>query len=71
MVEYGMSAAGAVVAATSGNAMIFGLDDRGRVVEGFLADLIAVEGDPTMDISALRRVRFVMKGGRVITRSAP
>jgi len=66
MVEYGMSTIDALRASTSGNAKILGLADHlGFVREGFLADIIAVEGDPTEDISALRRVRFVMKGGVV------
>ncbi|HEX7119303.1 MAG TPA: amidohydrolase family protein [Longimicrobiales bacterium] len=63
LVDYGLPPARALAAATSGNARIFGLDDRGRIAPGLLADLIAVEGDPTERITALRRVRFVMKGG--------
>lgn len=66
LVRYGMRPADAVVSATSGNARILHLDDRGSVRPGLLADLIAVAGDPTRDVSALRDVRFVMKGGQVI-----
>ncbi|MEO7986391.1 MAG: amidohydrolase family protein [Gemmatimonadales bacterium] len=66
MVEYGMTPLAALRSATSGNAKTFHLDDRlGRLAPGLLADLVAVEGDPTREISVLRKVRFVMKGGAV------
>jgi imidazolonepropionase-like amidohydrolase len=66
MVAYGMRPADVIVAATSGNARIFKLGDRlGSVKPGLLADLVAVEGDPTREISAVRSVKFVMKGGKV------
>jgi len=69
MVEYGMPPIDVMRAATSVNARVLHLDDRlGYVREGLLADLIAMEGDPTDDISAAARVRFVMKGGKVIRR---
>ena len=56
----------AIKAATSLNAEALGLADQiGSVVEGMEADLIAVEGDPMQDITALERVQFVMKAGRV------
>ena len=67
MVEYGMSTLDVLKAVTSGNARILHLDDRlGQVRPGLLADLIAVEGDPTQRIGDLRNVRLVMKGGHVI-----
>ena len=63
LVEYGMTPLSALRAATSGNARILHLDDRGTIAPGKLADLVAVEGDPSVDIHALRKVRLVMKGG--------
>jgi imidazolonepropionase-like amidohydrolase len=64
MVEYGMTPLAALRAATSANAKIFHLESRvGRIAPGMVADLVAVEGDPTREIGALRRVRMVMKGG--------
>jgi len=66
MVDYGLPLGDAVRIATSGNARLFHLDDRlGSVKQGLLADLIGVEGDPTRDIKALRRVKMVMKGGHL------
>jgi imidazolonepropionase-like amidohydrolase len=65
-VSLGESAMHAIVAATSLNAEILGLEDRiGSVVAGKFADLIAVSGNPLTNIDALRSVRFVMKGGVV------
>jgi imidazolonepropionase-like amidohydrolase len=56
----------AIVAATSLNARAMGMaDSLGTVGAGKLADLIAVDGDPSQSIEALRRVRFVMKNGQV------
>lgn len=67
MVGYGMPPAQALLSATAHNARFFRMDQRlGTIRAGLLADLIAVEGDPTRDISALRQVRFVMKGGAVV-----
>ena len=64
MVNYGMPAVDALKAATSVAGRVLHME-IGQVKQGMLADLIAVEGDPTKDISATRRVRFVMKGGTV------
>lgn len=68
MVEYGMNALDAVRSATAINARLFHLDQRvGSIKPGLLADLIAVEGDPTRDIRVLRKVQLVMKDGRVVS----
>ena len=68
MVDYGMRPADVLIAATSANARFFRLHGRlGSVKPGLLADLVAVEGDPTANVSALRAVRLVMKGGAVAT----
>ncbi|WP_296612388.1 amidohydrolase family protein [Sphingomonas sp.] len=68
MAAGGMSPADVLIAATWGNARWFHLDSKlGAVKPGLLADLIAVDGDPTADIAAVRHVRMVMKGGMVVT----
>jgi imidazolonepropionase-like amidohydrolase len=57
----------ALTSATSLNAESLGLGaSLGRLATGYDADIIAVDGDPTKDITAVRHVSFVMKGGRVV-----
>ena len=64
--DVGQAPMAAIISATSLNAEALGLGDRiGSIAPGMEADLIAVSGDPLTDITSLRRVRFVMKGGRV------
>jgi len=63
----GMPAAQVMISATSRNAHIFHIDDKvGAVKPGLLADLVAVAGEPTRDVAAVRQVRMVMKGGEVV-----
>jgi len=61
--DYGFTPLEVLRQATSGNARVFHLPDRGRIAPGLLADLVAVAGDPSQQVQALRQVRFVMKGG--------
>ena len=66
LVNYGMSPVDVLRSATSIDAKMLHMEDRiGAVKTGLFADLIAVDGDPTKDISAVRKVKFVMKGGTV------
>ena len=64
-VATGQSPADAIRSATIVNAELLGVDDRGRLQAGLLADIIAVQGSPLDDITRLEDVRFVMKGGKV------
>ena len=66
MVKFGMPTIDALRSATSIDARVLHMGDKiGQVKAGLLADVIAVEGDPTRDISTLRKVKFVMRGGVV------
>ena len=66
MVAYGMKPINVLRSATSVNADVFHLSDQvGRIKPGLLADLIAVEGNPEENMSALRQVKMVMKSGKI------
>jgi imidazolonepropionase-like amidohydrolase len=67
LVDYGMTPLQAMRAATSVTAKVLRMEDRiGAIREGLLADLVAVEGDPTRTIRDARNVRWVMKAGTVV-----
>ncbi|MEP2057225.1 MAG: amidohydrolase family protein, partial [Maribacter litoralis] len=65
MVAYGMKPLAVLKSATSGNAKMFHLNQLGNLKKGFLADIIAVKGNPVEDISVVKNVSFVMKDGVV------
>lgn len=65
MVSRGMTPLHALQASTIHAAELLGVDDRGRIAPGLLADLVAVDGNPLQDIRTVENVRFVMKGGVV------
>jgi imidazolonepropionase-like amidohydrolase len=70
-VRLGMTPLAALQSATSVAADVLGRDDRGVIAVGKLADLIAVPGDPLLDITATERVHWVMQGGRVLKDEKP
>lgn len=65
MVDYGMTPLAVLQSATSINARVFHLNNLGKIEKGYLADIIAVEGDPSKDISKMKNVKFVMKDGEI------
>jgi len=69
MVKDGMTPVDALLAATAINARILRMDDKvGRIRPGLLADLVALEGDPTQDITSVNHVALVLKGGIEVAR---
>ena len=67
MVKHGMTPLQAIYSSTRTAAEMMGLGNQiGSVEKGKYADLIAVSGDPLQDITELQRVKFVMKGGKII-----
>jgi imidazolonepropionase-like amidohydrolase len=63
MAEYGMKPIDVLKSATATNAEVFGLKDLGNVKAGYLADLVAVAGNPVDDIKMVKQVKMVMKDG--------
>jgi imidazolonepropionase-like amidohydrolase len=70
LVQAGLTPVQALAAATSVSARAFRLNDRGRIAAGLRADLLLVNGDPTVDITATRAIESVWKGGVQLDRAA-
>lgn len=67
LVRMGMTPLQAIQTATVNASKLLGMEDRiGAIEAGKLADLIAVEGDPTRDVTELERIKFIMKGGSIV-----
>jgi imidazolonepropionase-like amidohydrolase len=72
MVDLGMNPIEALKSATGNDAELLGIGQKvGTLEKGKLADVIAVPGDPTVDITATEHVSFVMKEGKVIRQGPP
>lgn len=71
LVQAGLAPTDALAAATSNPAAAFGLADRGRIAPGLRADLLLVQGDPTADIKATRKIQRIWKGGVEVDRQLP
>ncbi len=65
MVAYGMQPIDVLKSATSINARVFHLEKLGKLQKGNLADIIAVEGNPSSDITKMKKVKYVMKDGEI------
>ncbi|RPH71468.1 MAG: amidohydrolase family protein [Myxococcaceae bacterium] len=70
-VRAGMKPLAAIRSATSVDAALLGVSDRGTLEVGKLADVVAVPGDPSRDIAVMERLFFVMKGGTVVRNDRP
>jgi imidazolonepropionase-like amidohydrolase len=71
MVKYGLTPMQAIQSATVNAADLLGWKDRtGSITKGKWADIIAVDGDPTTDVTILEHVKFVMKSGKVYKNEA-
>ncbi len=68
LVEAGLKPVEALAAATSAPAQAFGLTDRGRIARGLRADLVLVQGNPGLDITATRDILRIWKGGQPVER---